>query len=329
MSNVPGAGAASGAPGRIYIFLYIMSLSPSAPVALTGCSVGANPIIWSNDDFPELAGDLPLEHILQEMSLAGYAGSELGHAYPRTPAALAAALGKHNLKLVSGWHSTFLASRELDSEDTSFRSHLALLKALRARVAIVAECTRCVHGMRDAPLGFGDNDRPRLNTAEWSAFTRGLQHLVAVAAAEEMNVVYHHHMGTVIQSESELDRMMADVPGIYLLLDPGHLAFAGIDPVAVARRHAARIAHVHLKSVRPAIAERVRRERWSFCRAVTEGVFTIPGDGCVDFPAIFQILAAANYRGWLVAEAEEDPARAPALDKAKAARAYVREHAGV
>jgi inosose dehydratase len=136
-------------------------------------------------------------------------------------------------------------------------------------------------------------------------------------------------MGTVIQSETDLDRLLRAVPELWLLLDPGHLAFAGIDPVAVAQRYAARIGHVHLKSVRPAIVDRVRHERWSFCRAVTEGVFTIPGEGSVDFPAIFRILAHADYRGWLVVEAEEDPVKVPALPKAKAARAYVRTHAGV
>jgi inosose dehydratase len=123
--------------------------------------------------------------------------------------------------------------------------------------------------------------------------------------------------------------LLAAVPAVSLLLDPGHLAFAGIDPVAVARRHAARIGHVHLKSVRPAVADLVRREGWSFYRAVAGGVFTIPGDGCVDFPAIFAILAAADYRGWLVAEAEEDPVKVPALPKAIRAREYVRQHAGI
>ena len=181
----------------------------------------------------------------------------------------------------------------------------------------------------EAPLGFGTADRRALDAAEWTRFVAGLKHLCAVAASEEMRVGYHHHMGTVIQTEAELDRLLAEVPALFLLLDPGHLAFAGIDPVAVTQRHAARIAHVHLKSVRPAIAERVRREGWSFCRAVTEGVFTIPGDGCVDFPAIFRILASVDYRGWLVVEAEEDPGKVPALPKAKLARHYVRTHAGV
>lgn len=293
------------------------------------CLVGANPIIWSNDDFEELAGDVPLETILREMRAAGFAGTELGHAYPRNPAELAAPLARHHLRLVSGWHSTYLASRDLATEEASFRQHLTLLKTLGARVAIVAECTRCIHGDRHAPLGSGPTPAPQLSAAEWPRFTAGLAHLAAIAAAEEMKIVYHHHMGTVIQGEPDLERLLAAAPAISLLLDPGHLAFAGIDPVAVARRHATRIGHVHLKSVRPAVADRVRREGWSFCRAVSEGVFTIPGDGCVDFPAIFQILAGADYRGWLVAEAEEDPVKVPALPKARIARDYVRQHAGV
>ncbi len=300
-----------------------------SPVHLRDCLVGANPIIWSNDDFNELAGDVPLDTILREMRAAGFAGSELGHAYPRTPAALAEPLARHHLRLVSGWHSTHLASRDLAGEEAAFRDHLSLLKTLGARVAIVAECTRCIHGTREAALGFGDTLAPRLTETEWPRFVAGLKHLAAIAAAEEMKIVYHHHMGTVIQGEADLERLLSSVPEILLLLDPGHLAFAGIDPVAVASRHAARIGHVHLKSTRPAIVERVRREKWSFCRAVTEGVFTIPGDGSVDFPAIFRILQQADYRGWLVVEAEEDPVKVPALPKARLARAYVRAHAGV
>ena len=302
--------------------------APTASVQLRHCSVGANPIIWSNDDFAELAGDVPLETILREMKAAGYAGTELGHAYPRNDA-LGEILGRHQLQLASGWHSTHLASEEIASEEDAFRLHLNLLKKLGARVAIVAECTRCIHGTRDAPLGFGDTTQPRLTPSEWPQLVSGLKRMAQIAGAADMKIVYHHHMGTVIQRERDFERLLSAVHEVWVLLDPGHLAFAGIDPVAFARRHAARIAHVHLKSVRSAIATRARDEGWSFHRAVSEGVFTIPGDGCVNFPAIFEILADADYREWLVVEAEEDPVKVPALQKARAAREYVRLHAGV
>ncbi|MSU66790.1 MAG: myo-inosose-2 dehydratase [Opitutus sp.] len=305
------------------------TLPPAPPVRLRDCLVGANPIIWSNDDFDDLAYDVPLDTILREMRAAGFAGSELGHAYPRTPEKLAEALGRHDLRLVSGWHSTYLASKPLAGEKAAFRAHLNLLKTLGARVAIVAECTRCIHGNRHAPLGFGDQCSPRLTEDEWPKLLAGLEHLATVAATEEMRIVYHHHLGTVIQAETDLERLLAGAPHIRLLLDAGHLAFAGIDPVAVASRHAARIGHVHLKSVRSDVAERVRTEGWSFYRAVASGVFTVAGDGCVDYSALFRILASADYRGWLVVEAEEDPVKVPALPKAKAARAYVRTQTGV
>lgn len=305
------------------------SASGNNHVTLPGCLVGANPIIWSNDDFNELAGDVPLDTILSEMRAAGFAGSELGHAYPRTAVELNDALSRHQLRLVSGWHSTFLASHDLAAEETSFLKHLTLLKQLGARVVIIAECTRCIHGERDTALGYGDHDRPRLSDTEWQRLVAGANRLIELATAEAMTVVYHHHMGTVVQTEAELDRLLADVPGLQLVLDPGHLGFAGIDPQAILRRHGARVAHVHLKSVRPSVVAQARRERWSFCRAVTEGVFTIPGDGLIDFPRIFAELAARKYQGWLVVEAEEDPVKVPALPKARAAREFVLRHAGV
>jgi myo-inosose-2 dehydratase len=293
------------------------------------CRVGANPIIWSNDDFADLAGDVPLEVILSEMRSAGFAGSELGHAYPRSTTALGEALRRHQLQLVSGWHSSYLASNDYEAEETDFKTHLALLRSLDATVVIIAECTRCVHGSKDTPLDFGETSRPRLREEEWPRLTDGLIKFAALCAAEGMKLVYHHHMGTVIQAEADLDRVLKAVPTMFLLLDPGHLSFAGIDALEVTKRYGSRIAHVHLKSVRREVLDRVRAKHWTFYQAVRDGVFTIPGDGLVDFPAIFRELAKHDYRGWLVAEAEEDPTKVPALPKAKKAREYVREHAGV
>lgn len=305
----------------------------SSRVQLRDCLVGANPIIWSNDDFPELGGELTLERCLGDMQAAGYHGSELGNKYPRTAPELGAVLSRFGLKLVSGWHSTYLAERDLAVEKTSFLKHLKLLQALGSKIVIVAECTGCVHGRREASLGF-EADAPKLSAVQWEKVYAGFRELTALAKSEGMTVTYHHHMGTVVQNLADLDRLLAAVPTLTLLFDPGHLAFAGIDPLVVLERHGARVTHVHLKNVRPAIVARARKERWSFCRAVSEGVFTIPGvgqpgDGSVDFPAVFRRLAALNYHGWLVVEAEEDPAKAEPTEKARRARDYVRTHAGV
>ncbi|MDQ8199750.1 myo-inosose-2 dehydratase [Pelagicoccus enzymogenes] len=291
--------------------------------------VGANPIIWSNDDFNELNGDLPLDELLADMRRAGYAGSELGHAYPRSSDALRNALDSHQLRLVSGWHSTFFATQNRTSELDSLDKHCALLASLGAQVAVVAECSHCIHGDRNAALGYGDRDRKTLNAAEWTHLIDGMNAAIGIAARHGLSLVYHHHMGTVIQTGDELDRLLAGVPELDLVLDPGHLAFAGLDPVAVLERHSKRVRHAHLKSVRPEIAEKARAENWSFHRAVCSGVFTIPGDGMVDFPAIFARLAALDYAGWLVVEAEEDPTLVPPLPKAIRAREYVREQTGL
>lgn len=301
----------------------------SDPAALLPhCLVGANPIIWSNDDFAELAGDVPLETILREMRAAGFCGTELGHAYPRSPAALADALAMFQLRLVSGWHSTYFATRDEEEQVAAFRLHLSLLKPLGATVAIVAECSHAIHGERTAALGYAEDDRHTLTADAWERLHRGLSKIAELCTAEGLKLVYHHHMGTVIQTAPELDRLLADVPAMHLVLDPGHLSFAGIDPLRVIEKHGHRIAHVHLKSTRAEVVDRARRERWSFCRAVSEGVFTIPGDGAVDFPAVFRQLAALDYRGWLVVEAEEDPVQVRALPKAMRAREYVRQHTG-
>ena len=300
---------------------------------LAQCPVGINPIVWSNDDFQELGGKTSLTQCLSEMRDAGYAGAELGHKFPRTAPELSQVLKDHSLRLVSGWHSTYFATKPFVEELRDARVHLALLKACGANVFIAAECSDQVYNIADAPLGYGTADRPILSEDGWRKLGAGLTALAAECAAAGLKLVYHHHMGTVIQTEAELDRLMAAVPPLYLLLDPGHLAFAGVDPTAVSKRYEARIEHFHLKNVRPAVVAHARAQQWSFRRAIVEGVFTIPGegrpgDGSVDFPGMFERLAARGYRGWLVVEAEEDPQKTEPFAKARRAREYVRQHAG-
>src|SRR5216110_222785 len=267
--------------------------------------LGAKPIIWSNDDMRELGAETQLETCLTQARQIGFEGMELGHKFPRDARELAATLGRFGLACVSGWYSAQLLARDARSELTCLRPHLDLLKAVGSSVLVFAEVSGAIHGDLQRPL----SQRPRLKANEWREFGRRITELAAMTAAEGVRLAYHHHMGTVVQSEEDIDTLM-DATGadVGLLLDTGHAAFAGADPVALARRHAPRIAHVHAKDLRAGVCERARARDWSFLRAVLEGVFTVPGDGSVDFGKVLGELR--DYSGWVVLEAEQDPKKA-------------------
>src|SRR6266851_2897103 len=242
--------------------------------------LGVSPIGWSNDDLPELGGDTPAETCLAEARQAGFAGIELGNKFPRDPALLRPVLQRHKLSLISGWHSGRLLERSVDEELAAIEAHLALLVAMGCAVLVYAETSGSIAGDRHRPL----SGRPQLRGAEWGDFAGRLTELADRVARRGIRLAYHHHMGTVVQSEAEIDRLMAAAgASVGLLLDTGHLAFAGGDPVALARRHGHRIAHVHCKDVRPGVLARIRAADTSFLDAVIDGVFTVPGDGCLDF----------------------------------------------
>ena len=264
--------------------------------------LGANPIIWSNDDLRELGADITLETCLSQARDIGFEGMELGHKFPRDPQALAAVLERFALKCVSGWYSAELLVWGVREELTRLRPHLELLKAMGSSVLVFAEVSHAVHGDLRRPL----SERPLLTARNWRELGRRLTAVAAATAAEGVRLAYHHHMGTVVQSAADIDTLMAATgPEVGLLLDTGHAAFAGADPAALARRYAARIAHVHAKDVRAAVCERARSGNWSFLRAVLEGVFTVPRDGSVAFEPVFAELR--DYSGWVVLEAEQDP----------------------
>jgi inosose dehydratase len=264
--------------------------------------LGANPIIWSNDDLRELGADITLETCLAEARAVGFEGMELGHKFPREPRALAEVLGRFGLECVSGWHSAELLTWGAREELARLRPHLELLKALGSPVLVFAEVSQAVHGDLKRPL----SERPVLTARDWRELGKRLTEVAAATAAEGVRLAYHHHMGTVVQSEEDIDALMAATgPEVGLLLDTGHAAFAGADPAALARRHAPRIVHVHAKDVRAGIVAQATRANWSFLRAVLAGVFTVPGDGDVGFEAVFAQLA--HYSGWVVLEAEQDP----------------------
>lgn len=267
-------------------------------------SIGINPITWSNDDLQSVGGDISLATCLTETAAAGYAGIELGHKFPRDASVLKPLLDNHGLALVSGWYSGQLLERDARSEIKSMRGHSSLLSDMGCDVLIFAEVTGCIHSAQDVRL----SRRPSISASDWKQFGKRLSEVGRACATQGLKLCYHHHMGTVVQSAADIDALMQETSeDVFLLLDTGHAYFAGADPVALAKQYADRVGHLHCKDVREAIMHRCLNRDSSFLDAVLEGVFTVPGDGCIDYPGVFSALNAEGYDGWVVVEAEQDP----------------------
>jgi inosose dehydratase len=285
------------------------------------------PIGWTNDDLPELGGEIPFEQCVSEMALAGFSGSEVGNKYPRDTRVLNKALGLRGLTICNAWFSSFLTVKPYREVEAEFVRHRDFLYAVGARVIGAAEQGHSIQG-QDKPVF---DAKPVFGSADWERLCDGLNRLGKKAAQKGMKLCYHHHMGTGVQTAEEIDRLMegTDPQFLGLLYDTGHLVFSGEDHLAVLKKWTGRIDHVHLKDLRPAVRKKAIREKWSFLRAVKEGVFTVPGDGCIDFEPVFKILKRAKYSGWWVVEAEQDPAKANPLEYALKARSYIHDKAGI
>jgi len=282
--------------------------------------IGINPISWMNDDLPSLGGETPLEQALSEGAEIGYRGFELGNKFPRQPEALRAVLGKYQLECVSGWYSGQLATRSVEEEIAAVEAHLTLLAANGAQVMVYGEVADSIQGA-PTPL----YQRPRFTSeAAWQGYAQRLDQFARHLLQRGVRLAYHHHMGAYVETPEDLDKLMA-LTGeeVGLLFDSGHIAFAGGDPLAVLQRHLDRVCHVHCKDVRPAVVKLARNRDWSFLQAVINGAFTVPGDGAIDFAPLLQLLYRRGYRGWLVVEAEQDPAVAPSYRYAQMGYRYL------
>jgi inosose dehydratase len=275
--------------------------------------IGINPLTWTNDDLPALGEENSLEKCLSEARQAGYEGVELGRKFPRDAKILGPILKQHGLNLVSGWYSARLLERSVEDEIKALQPHLTLLKSLGSSAMVFCEVSRCVHGDRTIPL----SKRPRLAEKEWPSFSKHLDAIAEYLAKQGVRMAYHHHMGTVIQAEDEVDRMMDSTRHVGLLLDTGHLTVAGGDPLRALKRHAKRIVHVHCKDIRKDKLAQARKQDLSFLDAVVGDVFAVPGDGSIDFESILKELSSHGYDGWLVVEADQDPAKAHPLTHAR------------
>lgn len=272
--------------------------------------IGINPLTWTNDDMPSLGADTPLETCLSEGKQAGFSGFELGQKFPRTPEVLGPILTAHGLNLVSGWFSGELLTRSVEEEIIAIQPHLHLLKTLGAKVMVYCEVTGCIHGKQDTPL----SHRPRISELQIAEMGQKLTQVADYCLSEGVQIAYHHHMGTVIETQEEIDLLMQHTgPSVGLLIDTGHLTFAGGNPLEVQAKHASRVVHVHCKDLRKDILKDAKNRDLSFLDAMLNGVFTVPGDGFIDYASLFKQLKASHYSGWLVVEAEQDPAVAHPL----------------
>ena len=284
--------------------------------------IGINPISWTNDDLPSLGGETSLETTLAEGKAIGYEGFELGNKFPRTQNGLRTVLARHGLACVSGWYSGRLARGTVADEITTVESHLALLASNGARVMVYGEVADSIQG-RPEPLA----RRPRFRTdVEWSAYGERVTTFARHTASRGVRIAYHHHMGAYVETADDVDRLMRVTgPEVGLLHDTGHVTFAGGDAPTELAKHVARVVHVHCKDMRPEVAKMARNRGWSFLQAVMNGAFSTPGEGCVDFARVVDILRDAGYRGWLVVEGEQDPAVAPAYRYADMAYRLLRQ----
>jgi myo-inosose-2 dehydratase len=286
--------------------------------------IGANPIGWTNDDLQEVGSSTPLETCLAEAMEAGVEGMEKGHKLPNDGAALKDKLASFGMVFVGGWYSTELLKRSVRDEFEAAKSHVAMTKGAGAGIVIAAETSNAIHGDRTKPL----SQRPRLAKGDWPGFGAKMTEFAERLADAGLKLCYHHHMGTIIQSERDIDAFMAHTkPPVHLVLDTGHARWGGADPGGLARAYRSRIGHVHCKDVREAKMRESNAGDWSFLDSILGkgeelGVYTVPGDGLIDYAAVFKELS--GYSGWVVLEAEQDPEKAPALPYAKKGVGHIR-----
>ena len=293
-------------------------------------SLGIAPIGWCNDDMPELGAENTFQQTVSEMALAGFTGCEIGNKYPTDPAELKKALDLRGMRIASRWYSSFILTRSMEEEEKDFIANLDFLEAVGANHINVSEQSYSIQGKVDVPILTGGHKHV-MNDEEWDRFCKGLNRLGQIASERGFKLCFHHHMATVVQTFEETKRLMdnTDPRYVYLCFDTGHFTFSKEDAVKAAKEFGPRIGHVHLKDIRPDMMEKAYAEGFKFRKAVLEGCFTIPGDGCVDYPGVFKALHDAHYEGWFIVEAEQDPAKANPLEYAKMAREYIRKTAGI
>ena len=286
--------------------------------------LGVAPIAWSNDDMPELGGETTLEQCLHEASKAGFTGIESGGKFPKNSAELIPKLNKENLSLCSGWYGAQLLVNTAKDEFSLMKDQLQLFKDCKSPCMVFAEITNSVQGDPNTPL----SKRPKLSKDDWNKLVLRINEISKMMIDENMPLAYHHHMGTVIETEDETSRLMeSTIDSVKLLIDTGHMLFAQGNSIKLVNKFSEKLIHVHCKDIRKDILDKSLKNDSTFRQAFLDGAFTVPGDGCIDYKPFLKVLKDKNYSGWLVVEAEQDPSKANPFEYAKIGYNYLNKTA--
>jgi inosose dehydratase len=278
------------------------------------------PIAWTNDDLPQLGGDTPVETCLSEIRVAGFVGTELGGKYPKDKKELKQLLNRFDLELAGGWFSGFLLENSVKKEIARLEEEIERRAYVGCNIIVYCECSNTIQGDQNKPL----SQKPVLTDKQMKEYALRFSQLASYAKEKGVILGYHHHMGTIIQTPEEIDKFLEySTNDVGLTYDTGHIYFGGGNPLDVIKKHKNRIFHVHFKDVREDVRLNVQKEDKSFLDAVLDGVYTVPGDGIIDFEPIVEVLKEIDYKGWIVVEAEQDPAKANPLEYAKKAHSYL------
>jgi len=284
--------------------------------------LGVAPIAWSNDDMPELGGETSLEQCLSEASQAGYTGIESGGKFPKKSSELLPKLEEFNLKLCSGWYGANLRKNSVEEEKLAINEQLQLFKDCKAPCIVFAEVSGSIQGDPNRKL----STRPKMENEEWKKFCFKISELGKYLQDQDMPLSYHHHMGTVIESQEDTERLLDNTDdSVKLTLDTGHMLFAKGNSKQIIENYHERLAHIHCKDIRKSVLENSLKKDLSFRGAFLDGAFTVPGDGCIDYKPLFDVLKEKNYSSWLVVEAEQDPKKANPLEYAIKGYKYLTE----
>lgn len=285
--------------------------------------LGICPIGWTNDDMWDLGDENTFQQCISEMRLAGFTGCEVGHKYPSDVKELKEALDLRGMTIASKWFSSFLGTKPYEETFEEFKKEIEYLSYAGATAINISEQSYSIQGNQD--LSIFEN-KALFTDDEFMRMCEGLNKLAEYAKSNGIRACFHHHMGTCVQTLEETERMLDNTSDDLLLCyDTGHWTFSEVDPLAILEKYPNRIGHVHLKNMRKPVRDQAIKESWSFLKSVRNGAFTVPGDpeGCVDFPAVLKKLDDIGYEGWIMVEAEQDPAKANPFKYAKMAYEYI------